>query len=42
VNWSPVSKNGVTLKAGDVVSVSGMGRLKVKKLYAITTLIDDF
>lgn len=31
VNWSPVLKNGVTLKAGDVVSVSGMGRIKVKK-----------
>ena len=29
VNWAPVLKNGVTLKSGDVVSVSGMGRLKV-------------
>ncbi|XP_037406469.1 putative RNA-binding protein YlmH isoform X1 [Triticum urartu] len=29
VNWSLVSKSGATLKAGDVVSVSGMGRLKV-------------
>jgi len=28
VNWAPVLKNGVTLKSGDVVSVSGMGRLK--------------
>uniref|UniRef100_A0A3B6FSR8 RNA-binding S4 domain-containing protein n=1 Tax=Triticum aestivum TaxID=4565 RepID=A0A3B6FSR8_WHEAT len=28
VNWSLVSKSGATLKAGDVVSVSGMGRLK--------------
>jgi RNA-binding protein YlmH len=27
----PVLKNGVTLKSGDVVSVSGMGRLKVIK-----------
>uniref|UniRef100_A0A0E0FT32 RNA-binding S4 domain-containing protein n=1 Tax=Oryza nivara TaxID=4536 RepID=A0A0E0FT32_ORYNI len=32
VNWSPVSKNGVTLKAGDVVSVSGMGRLKIGEI----------
>jgi len=31
VNWAPVLKNGVTLKSGDVVSVSGMGRLKVIK-----------
>lgn len=29
VNWTPTLKNGVTLKSGDVVSVSGMGRLKV-------------
>ncbi|KAL6616060.1 hypothetical protein ACP70R_038330 [Stipagrostis hirtigluma subsp. patula] len=29
VNWTPVLKNGVTLKSGDVVSVSGMGRLKI-------------
>ena len=29
VNWAPILKNGVTLKSGDVVSVSGMGRLKV-------------
>ncbi|GJM93144.1 hypothetical protein PR202_ga09674 [Eleusine coracana subsp. coracana] len=29
VNWTPVLKNGVTLESGDVVSVSGMGRLKV-------------
>ncbi|XP_039809142.1 putative RNA-binding protein YlmH isoform X2 [Panicum virgatum] len=28
VNWAPILKNGVTLKSGDVVSVSGMGRLK--------------
>ncbi|XP_006644700.1 putative RNA-binding protein YlmH isoform X2 [Oryza brachyantha] len=32
VNWSPVLKNGVTLKAGDVVSVSGMGRLKIGEI----------
>ena len=31
VNWAPILKNGVTLKSGDVVSVSGMGRLKVIK-----------
>lgn len=29
VNWSPVTKNGATLKTGDIVSVSGKGRLKV-------------
>lgn len=29
VNWTPVTKNGTTLKTGDVVSVSGKGRLKV-------------
>jgi RNA-binding protein YlmH len=29
VNWAQTTKNGVTLKSGDVVSVSGMGRLKV-------------
>jgi hypothetical protein len=29
INWTPVLKNGFTLKSGDVVSVSGMGRLKV-------------
>ncbi|KAG8055451.1 hypothetical protein GUJ93_ZPchr0001g29976 [Zizania palustris] len=40
VNWSPVLKNGASLKAGDVVSVSGMGRLKVKNPHEITTLID--
>uniref|UniRef100_A0A0E0JIM8 RNA-binding S4 domain-containing protein n=1 Tax=Oryza punctata TaxID=4537 RepID=A0A0E0JIM8_ORYPU len=32
VNWSLVLKNGVTLKAGDVVSVSGMGRLKIGEI----------
>ncbi|KQK09715.1 uncharacterized protein LOC100832647 [Brachypodium distachyon] len=32
VNWSPVSKSGATLKAGDVVSVSGMGRLKIGEI----------
>ncbi|KAJ7948662.1 RNA-binding S4 domain-containing protein [Quillaja saponaria] len=29
VNWTPIAKNGTTLKTGDIVSVSGKGRLKV-------------
>ena len=29
INWIPVSKNNTTLKTGDIVSVSGRGRLKV-------------
>eukprot|EP00262_Sarcandra_glabra_P008999 TRINITY_DN22974_c0_g1_i1.p1 TRINITY_DN22974_c0_g1~~TRINITY_DN22974_c0_g1_i1.p1 ORF type:complete len:310 (+),score=62.02 TRINITY_DN22974_c0_g1_i1:131-1060(+) len=29
VNWVPVTKNGTTLKTGDIVSVSGKGRLKI-------------
>lgn len=29
VNWSPVTKNGTTIKTGDIVSVSGKGRLEV-------------
>ncbi|RCV27337.1 hypothetical protein SETIT_5G316600v2 [Setaria italica] len=32
VNWTPVLKNGVTLKSGDIVSVSGMGRLKIGEI----------
>ena len=32
MNWSPVLKNGATLKTGDIVSVSGHGRLKVSNL----------
>ncbi|KAK1285152.1 hypothetical protein QJS10_CPB20g01763 [Acorus calamus] len=28
INWTPVAKNGATLKTGDLVSVSGKGRLK--------------
>ncbi|KAJ4768458.1 RNA-binding S4 domain-containing protein [Rhynchospora pubera] len=32
VNWSTVRKNGVALKTGDVVSVSGMGRLKIGEI----------
>ena len=31
VNWNTVTKNGTTLKTGDIVSVSGKGRLKVVK-----------
>lgn len=29
VNWNTVSKNNTPLKTGDIVSVSGRGRLKV-------------
>ncbi|ONK70138.1 uncharacterized protein A4U43_C05F30650 [Asparagus officinalis] len=32
INWSPVSKNGATLKTGDIVSVSGKGRLKIGEI----------
>ncbi|KAM6584702.1 hypothetical protein CsatB_011704 [Cannabis sativa] len=32
VNWSPITKNGTTLKTGDVVSVSGKGRLKIGEI----------
>ncbi|XP_022142745.1 uncharacterized protein LOC111012786 isoform X2 [Momordica charantia] len=32
VNWTPVTKNGTTLKTGDVVSVSGKGRLKIGEI----------
>ncbi|MQL85997.1 hypothetical protein Taro_018511, partial [Colocasia esculenta] len=32
VNWSPVTKNGTTLKSGDVISVSGQGRLKIGEI----------
>ncbi|KAG6494251.1 hypothetical protein ZIOFF_049271 [Zingiber officinale] len=32
VNWAPVTKNGATLKTGDVVSVSGKGRLKIGEI----------
>uniref|UniRef100_A0A6N2NM80 RNA-binding S4 domain-containing protein n=1 Tax=Salix viminalis TaxID=40686 RepID=A0A6N2NM80_SALVM len=30
VNWTTITKNNITLKTGDVVSVSGKGRLKEK------------
>ncbi|KAE8125804.1 hypothetical protein FH972_020577 [Carpinus fangiana] len=29
VNWKPISKNNTPLKTGDIVSVSGRGRLKI-------------
>ncbi|KAK4767834.1 hypothetical protein SAY87_002975 [Trapa incisa] len=29
VNWATVTKNGTTLKSGDIVSISGKGRLKI-------------
>ncbi|GAV72307.1 S4 domain-containing protein [Cephalotus follicularis] len=29
VNWTTVTKNGLTLKTGDIVSISGKGRLKI-------------
>lgn len=29
INWIPVTTKGTTLKSGDIVSVSGKGRLKV-------------
>ncbi|WOL17076.1 hypothetical protein Cni_G25865 [Canna indica] len=32
VNWSTVMKNGTILKTGDVVSVSGKGRLKIGEI----------
>ncbi|KAL5730405.1 hypothetical protein ACHQM5_003228 [Ranunculus cassubicifolius] len=32
VNWTPVTKNGTSLKTGDMVSVSGKGRLKIGEI----------
>ncbi|KAJ4726324.1 RNA-binding S4 domain-containing protein [Melia azedarach] len=32
VNWATVTKNGTTLKTGDIVSVSGKGRLKIGEI----------
>ncbi|KAL0920895.1 hypothetical protein M5K25_007913 [Dendrobium thyrsiflorum] len=32
LNWSPVMKNGTILKTGDIVSVSGKGRLKIGEI----------
>ncbi|PKI37640.1 hypothetical protein CRG98_041933 [Punica granatum] len=34
VNWATVTKSGYTLKSGDVVSVSGKGRLKIGEINA--------
>ncbi|KAF2546619.1 hypothetical protein F2Q70_00023099 [Brassica cretica] len=31
-NWATVTKNGTTVKTGDVVSVSGKGRLKIGEI----------
>lgn len=32
VNWATVTKSNTTMKAGDLISVSGKGRLKVSNL----------
>ncbi|KAM7278775.1 hypothetical protein ACFE04_005909 [Oxalis oulophora] len=32
VNWTTVTKNGTTLKTGDVVSLAGKGRLKIGEI----------
>ncbi|PQQ17973.1 uncharacterized protein Pyn_15243 [Prunus yedoensis var. nudiflora] len=32
LNWTPVTKNGATLKTGDIVSVRGKGRLKIGEI----------
>ncbi|KAK6946710.1 YlmH, putative RNA-binding domain [Dillenia turbinata] len=32
VNWTTVTKNGTTLKTGDIISVSGKGRLKIGEI----------
>ncbi|XP_021722823.1 uncharacterized protein LOC110690311 [Chenopodium quinoa] len=32
INWNTVTKNGATLKTGDIVSVSGSGRLKISEI----------
>ncbi|XP_043688079.1 putative RNA-binding protein YlmH isoform X2 [Telopea speciosissima] len=32
INWNTVTKNGTTLKTGDIVSVSGKGRLKIGEI----------
>ncbi|KAL9441206.1 hypothetical protein AB3S75_019811 [Citrus x aurantiifolia] len=32
VNWTTVTKNGTTLKTGDIVSVSGKGRIKIGEI----------
>ncbi|GMH25546.1 hypothetical protein Nepgr_027389 [Nepenthes gracilis] len=40
VNWNTVVKNGTILKSGDIVSVSGKGRLKIGKIH--TTKKDKY
>ncbi|KAJ4842594.1 hypothetical protein Tsubulata_029710 [Turnera subulata] len=32
VNWTTITKSNTTLKAGDIVSVSGLGRLKIGEI----------
>ncbi|CAL8151144.1 unnamed protein product [Prunus armeniaca] len=32
LNWTPVTKNGATLRTGDIVSVRGKGRLKIGEI----------
>ncbi|KAH9802643.1 S4 RNA-binding domain-containing protein [Citrus sinensis] len=32
VNWTTVTKNGTTLRTGDIVSVSGKGRIKIGEI----------
>lgn len=32
LNWSPVVKNGATIKMGDIVSINGKGRLKIGEI----------
>ncbi|CAL0326552.1 unnamed protein product [Lupinus luteus] len=32
INWNPVTSKGTTLKSGDIVSVSGKGRLKIGEI----------
>ncbi|MED6187848.1 hypothetical protein PIB30_080372 [Stylosanthes scabra] len=32
INWTPVTTKGTTLKSGDIVSVSGRGRLKIGEI----------
>lgn len=32
INWTTVTKNGTTVKTGDIISVSGKGRLKIGEI----------
>ncbi|KAL0301187.1 UNVERIFIED_CONTAM: hypothetical protein Sradi_6395500 [Sesamum radiatum] len=36
VNWATVTKNNTTVKTGDIVSVSGKGRLKLAKMDSVS------